>query len=111
VADDTSTAAEWHDAASLADAQRARPWLPVLVGGRRIAVAAFDGRWFGVADACTHAGCPFSEEADLEDGMIVCNCHGSEFDLQTGAVVRGPAERAVQTYDVRVTGDRLQVRA
>ena len=99
----------WQPIAALADALRARPWLPVDVDGAPVVIAALDGQWYAVADACTHAGCPFSEEASLEDGVIVCNCHGSEFDLRTGEVRRGPAEVAVRTYPVRVAGERLEI--
>lgn len=101
----------WQPIAALTDALSASPWLAVDVDGVAVAVAAVDGGWYAVADACTHAGCPFSEEADLEDGTIICNCHGSEFDLRTGEVLRGPAERPVQTYPVRVTGDQLEIEA
>ena len=99
----------WQPIAALADALRARPWLAADAGGTRVAITAIDGTWYAVADACTHAGCPFSEEATLEDGVIVCNCHGSEFDLRTGQVVRGPAEDDVRTYAVRVVDDQLEV--
>ena len=36
---------------------------------------------------CTHAGCT----VDFASGVIACPCHGSEFDPNTGAVLRGPA--------------------
>jgi 3-phenylpropionate/trans-cinnamate dioxygenase ferredoxin subunit len=101
----------WRPVATLADASRAAPWLGVAVGEAPVAIAGLAGDWFAVADACTHAGCAFSEDADLVDGVIVCNCHGSEFDLRTGAVVRGPAERPVRTYPVRVRGAWLEVEA
>src|SRR5829696_3936501 len=101
----------WQPVAALEEALRARPWLPVDVDGSPVAIAAIDGQWYAVADACTHAGCALSEEADLEDGVIICNCHGSEFDLRTGEVLRGPAERPVRTYPLRVDGDRLEVEA
>jgi nitrite reductase/ring-hydroxylating ferredoxin subunit len=101
----------WQPIAALTDALAARPWLAVDVEGSPVVIAAFGGGWFAVADACTHAGCPFSEEASLEDGVIVCNCHGSEFDLRTGEVIRGPAEDAVRAYAVREAGDRLEVEA
>jgi nitrite reductase/ring-hydroxylating ferredoxin subunit len=75
----------------------------------RLALASVDGDWYAVEDRCTHAGCPFSEEASLEGSTIVCNCHGSEFDLTTGEVQRGPAEYSVRTVPVRVVGDRIEV--
>jgi len=99
----------WQPIAALTEALKAHPWLAVDVDGEAVAIAAIDGQWYAVADACTHAGCPFSEEADLEDGVIICNCHGSEFDLRTGEVLRGPAERAVRTYPVRIVEDDLEI--
>lgn len=101
----------WQPIAALDDALRARPWLAADVNGAAVVIAAFDGGLYAVADACTHAGCAFSEEATLEDGVIVCNCHGSEFDLRTGAVLRGPAEDPVRTFAVRVVEDQLEVEA
>lgn len=101
----------WHPIAPVADALRVRRWLAASVDGQPVAIAALDGEWYAVADACSHAGCPFTEEADLEDGVIICNCHGSEFDLRTGEVVRGPAEHPVRTYPVRVAGDQLEIEA
>ena len=101
----------WHPVAALADALAAHPWLSVDVDGAPVVIAALDGAWYCVADSCTHAGCPFSEEADLEDGTIICNCHGSEFELRTGEVMRGPADEPVRTYPVRDVGDQLQSEA
>jgi nitrite reductase/ring-hydroxylating ferredoxin subunit len=99
----------WHDAAPAGDLRDARPWLPLTVAGVDVVVGAVDGAWYGVEDRCTHAGCAFSEDADLIGAEIVCNCHGSEFDIRTGEVRRGPAERPVRTVPVRIAGDRLQV--
>ncbi len=44
---------------------------------------------------CTHAGCSMNFDASQQ--LLVCPCHGSEFD-ETGTVVHGPARRPVQTY-------------
>ena len=99
----------WREVATLNDAARARTWLPVDVDEIPLALAMLDGRWFAVEDRCSHAGCPFSEEATLEGSTIVCNCHGSEFDLETGEVRRGPAEHPIRTVPARVRGDRIEV--
>ena len=44
----------------------------------------------GFSAICTHQGCPV---AQVSGGAIICPCHGSRFDAQTGAVVGGPASR------------------
>ena len=99
----------WHDAAPADDLRSARPWLALTVDGLDVVVAEVDGATFGVEDRCSHAGCAFSEDAELAGFEIICNCHGSEFDIRTGAVRRGPAERPVRTVPVRVVGDRIEV--
>ena len=96
-------------AASVDEAKAARPWLPLTIGGVDLVLAAVDGTWYGVEDRCSHAGCFFSEDAELDGWDIVCDCHGSEFDLRTGAVLRGPAERPIRTIPVRIAGDGLEV--
>lgn len=99
----------WHPVTSLAALRAARPWVGASVGRLRVAIAAVGEDVFAVDDACTHAGCPFSEEASLVDGVIVCNCHGSEFDVRTGEVRHGPAELPVRTLPTRVVGDQVEV--
>lgn len=42
---------------------------------------------------CTHLGCPVS--AELLNGHIHCNCHGSQFNPEDGSVVQGPAAKAL----------------
>jgi nitrite reductase/ring-hydroxylating ferredoxin subunit len=99
----------WRLVASAADAERAHPWLAVDVEGLPLALAMVGGAWHAVEDRCTHAGCPFSSEATIEGGTIVCNCHGSEFDLATGDVLRGPADYPVRSIPARLRGDGIEV--
>lgn len=58
--------------------------------------------------ACTHRGGPLSEGA-LEDGIVTCPLHGARFDVWTGAVLRGPAQRPLETYSVVVEGNVARV--
>lgn len=99
----------WTDAASIEAARAARRWLALTVGGRDIVIAAVAGTWYGVEDRCSHAGCAFSEDGQLHGADLICDCHGSEFDVRTGAVRRGPAERPIRIFPVRLVGDRLEV--
>ena len=78
----------------------------------RISVARVDDRLYAFDDLCTCAdqSCPLSGGL-LTGTTLMCQCHGSRFDITTGAVVGGPATDALTVYDVREVGDGIQVRA
>jgi nitrite reductase/ring-hydroxylating ferredoxin subunit len=78
----------------------------------RIAVANAGGRLYAFGDLCTCAAssCPLSGGL-LTGTTIMCQCHGSEFDVTTGAVISGPAPRPLSVYDVRVADGGIRVRA
>jgi Rieske Fe-S protein len=58
----------------------------------------------GFSSTCTHQGCPVS---GVEDGAIVCPCHGSRFDVRTGAPIQGPATRGLTAVNVVVRADSV----
>jgi 3-phenylpropionate/trans-cinnamate dioxygenase ferredoxin component len=41
----------------------------------------------------------------------MCQCHGSRFDATTGAVINGPATKALNMYEVQEVEGRIQIRA
>ena len=47
---------------------------------------------------CPHAGCTVAYAKSAK--LIACPCHGSEFDAQTGSVLRGPATRGLKSISV-----------
>lgn len=104
-----SAAMSWRRAASLDDALAARPWLELRLEGKPILAGQAEGSWFAVEDRCAHAGCPFSTDGELAGSMLICNCHGSEYALPSGEVQRGPAERDIRSYPVRVNGNDLEI--
>ncbi|GAA2162750.1 Rieske (2Fe-2S) protein [Pedococcus bigeumensis] len=55
---------------------------------------------------CTHQSCVVSGVAD---GTIDCACHGSKFDIATGAVKQGPATKALPEKTISVSGDGITV--
>jgi 3-phenylpropionate/trans-cinnamate dioxygenase ferredoxin component len=80
-----------------------------MVGGFEVALARLpDGSWSAFGNDCTHEECPLAE-GDLEGDRIVCYCHGSTFDLRTGAVLEGPAEDPLTMFEARAVEGDLQV--
>ena len=78
------------------------------IDGTKVSVAAAEGRLFAFDDACTHMGCSLGE-GTLEGTTVTCPCHGSQFDVTSGAVIRGPAHRPVRSRSVEVEGGDLLV--
>jgi nitrite reductase/ring-hydroxylating ferredoxin subunit len=79
------------------------------VRGTQIAVANVDGKFYAFDDTCTHMRCSLAG-GDLEETTVICPCHSSEFDVTSGAVLQGPAQEPVETYETRVEGDSLEVK-
>ena len=76
--------------------------------GHKIAVANVSGTFYAFGDTCTHRQCPLSK-GELEGTTVTCPCHGSQFNVTTGAVLRGPAQDPVESYPIRIEGDALVV--
>ena len=79
------------------------------VAGRAICVGRVEGGWVAFDDTCTHEECPLSD-GELDGAVVVCPCHGSEFDVRTGDVLSPPALEPLPIFDVRVEGGALEVR-
>ena len=81
----------------------------VRAGSRRFAVARIDSGYVAFDDHCTHKGGPLSDGA-LACGTVQCPWHGSQFDVKTGAVRRGPAAHPIASYEVTERDGRLWMR-
>lgn len=53
---------------------------------------------------CTHQGCLVSSASE---GVIPCNCHGSQFSLEDGSPQAGPATAPLEAVDIVVDGDTI----
>jgi len=78
------------------------------VSGQRVAVYNVGGTFYATQHDCTHEGGPLSD-GDLQGTVITCPWHGSRFDVTTGRLVRGPAQRPLQTFRVSVEGELARV--
>ena len=80
----------------------------IEVDGKEIALFNVDGRFFALANACTHRGGPLAEGA-IAGREVTCPWHGATFDITTGEVLGPPARQAITRYGVRVTGTDIEV--
>ena len=62
------------------------------------------GEFHGFSAVCTHAGCTVGS---VSDGTINCPCHGSRFNITTGAVVNGPAPSPLPVVSIKVQGTSI----
>ena len=99
---------EWADAA--AASELGTGLLRVEVAGQDVVLCRTADGIAALGATCSHYGAPL-DEGEVRDGRLVCPWHGSEFRLEDGAVVRGPATAPALAFDARTEGDRVQVRA
>jgi nitrite reductase/ring-hydroxylating ferredoxin subunit len=84
------------------------PGSALLVGN--VAVFNVAGRFCATQAKCTHRQGPLND-GTLDGSTVRCPWHGSEFDVCTGAVLRGPAGTSLETYRVIVEGGIGRVEA
>ncbi len=104
------TVNEWTDVAASSDLEADRP-MRVTADGVPVVLVRQNGSLFALSATCVHAGGPLDEGELVGNGCIRCPWHASEFQLADGAVVRGPASVDQPSWDVRIDGDRIQVRS
>jgi Rieske Fe-S protein len=63
-----------------------------------------DGDFKAFTAVCTHQGCTVGS---VENNVIRCPCHGSQYDASTGEVIQGPAPKALAPIDISVEGDDI----
>ncbi len=64
------------------------------------------GNYVAHSAVCPHQGCLCNQ---VQGKNVVCPCHGSEFDAESGAVVKGPAKTGLAPAQVKVTNGNLSI--
>ena len=78
------------------------------IDGVKVAVANVGGTMHAFGNVCTHMRYPLTK-GGLEGTTVTCPCHGSQFDVTTGAVLQGPATDPVGSFPARIEGGLLEV--
>lgn len=80
----------------------------VRVGLSRVLLVNVDGNFYAVGSRCPHLHLVLSD-GPLEGNVITCPHHGSQFDVITGKVLKGPASKPLPTYKVRIEGEDVLI--
>jgi uncharacterized protein YbjT (DUF2867 family)/nitrite reductase/ring-hydroxylating ferredoxin subunit len=78
------------------------PGSALLIGD--VAIFSVEGGFCATQARCTHRQGPLSE-GTLDGSTVTCPLHGAQFNVWTGAVLRGPAKDPLKTYRVTVDGE------
>lgn len=71
--------------------------------GPAILVRLSEEQYLAYSQKCTHLQCPVIWKA--KESKLVCPCHHGAFDVQTGAVLYGPPDRALPKIDLEMRAD------
>ncbi|MFC3994511.1 Rieske (2Fe-2S) protein [Nocardiopsis sediminis] len=72
----------------------------IIIEGKLVITQPTEGEYKAFNAVCPHVGCTIQE---VEEN-IHCLCHGSEFDIATGAVLAGPAQEPLEELTISVAG-------
>jgi nitrite reductase/ring-hydroxylating ferredoxin subunit len=87
----------------------------VEVSGKWLIIANINGEYFAMNGKCNHAGGELWK-GTLMSYVVKCPKHGSEYDIRTGKVMKGPwipfaKTTEEKTFPVTVEGDDIFVDA
>ena len=78
------------------------------VGDRRIVLARTEQGYVAFDDRCPHRGGSLAG-GTMICGTVQCPWHGSQFDVKTGAVKAGPADRPIETHRIEQQGNEIRL--
>jgi len=82
----------------------------VKFGEHRVVVYRTPKGLFATDRRCTHQGADLMR-GYLEGEVIECPVHQGRFNVRTGAALSAPACDPLRTYEVRLNGGKIELRA
>jgi 3-phenylpropionate/trans-cinnamate dioxygenase ferredoxin subunit len=80
----------------------------VEVEGRPIALFHVDGAFYAIDDTCPHMGASLAE-GEIDGDQVICPWHDARFSLKTGEALSPPADQDVPRFNVRASGDTIEI--
>ncbi|KAJ3278260.1 Apoptosis-inducing factor 3, partial [Blyttiomyces sp. JEL0837] len=74
-------------------------------------ISKIKGEFFATSHVCPHYKAPLVKGVISQDGRVMCPWHGACFRVQTGDIEDGPSMDSLQSYEVKIKGDRVFVKA
>jgi nitrite reductase/ring-hydroxylating ferredoxin subunit/uncharacterized membrane protein len=62
-----------------------------------------------IHNRCSHRGCMLSD-GEAEGHVVTCSCHGSQFDVRDGSVLRGPATAGQPAFEARERDGKVEIK-
>ncbi len=78
----------------------------VEIEDKPIVIFNIAGKYFSIADVCSHDDGPVGE-GTLEGYSITCPRHGAQFDVRTGKVMQMPAVVDIPAYPVQIRDGKI----
>lgn len=100
--------ADWQAVGTASEVTEDEP-MGVTVGDKRIGIFRIDGKLYAIDDVCPHAFALLSQ-GFVEGEEVECPLHEALFHVPTGKCLREPADRDVDTFEVKEEDGQVFVR-
>ena len=80
----------------------------VTLGQEEFLLANVEGNYYAISDVCSHMGGTLSY-GGLDGQQVQCPLHGALFSVVSGEALAPPAQRGVQSREVRISGNDILV--
>ncbi|MCB1309894.1 MAG: non-heme iron oxygenase ferredoxin subunit [Leptospiraceae bacterium] len=75
----------------------------------RIALTRIGDELFAFENTCTHDDGSL-DGGEIQGETVSCPRHGALFNIRTGAVERMPATEPIEVFEVRVSGEDIEIK-
>ena len=79
------------------------------INGVKVLIANVGGKYYALEDKCSHMGAKLSAGMLLGD-IVMCMAHSAQFDVTTGAPLNMEGKGPVKKFEVRVSGEDLELK-